>query len=384
MQPIIYFASDHAGFELKNKLVEYVRDELKYEVKDCGADTYNKDDDFTTFIATAAREVSAAPLTSKAIILGGSGQGEAMLANRFHDVRATVFYGGDREIITLSRKHNDANILSLGARFVQEAEAKDAVALWLGTPHEPVAKYDHRIDEMETESEKSKTVLQPDVLVRTLVPSLPAQSFDEIAALLISIEGSVAGIQIDIVDGLFAPYVSWPFTEENVKAAFDPLSAFEDFEIEIDCMCMHPENYLEVFVALGIQRVVIHAGSTKQMDLCIAHAREHGYKLGLAVRNDTPPDVLSMYALDIDFVQVMGIKEIGKQGEPFDPQTLDTVRHIRSLYPYLEIAVDGGVNAQTIPALLQAGANRFAPGSAIVKAEDPVVAYKQLAQIVGL
>jgi len=127
----IFFATDHAGFELKNELVEFVKT-LGHEVIDKGASTYDIADDYPDFISLAASEVSKDP-ESKGIILGGSGQGEAIVANRFPNVRAALYYGGDIEILKLSRKHNDANILSLGARFLSVQEAKDAVELWLGT-----------------------------------------------------------------------------------------------------------------------------------------------------------------------------------------------------------------------------------------------------------
>ena len=129
----IYFATDHAGYELKNALVAFVRDELGYEVEDLGAHEYNKDDDYPDFIAKVAEQVSSNPETARGIVLGGSGQGEAMVSNRFPHVRAAVYYGGNLDIITLSREHNDANILSLGARFINEEEAKKAVKLWFET-----------------------------------------------------------------------------------------------------------------------------------------------------------------------------------------------------------------------------------------------------------
>lgn len=383
MQPTIYFASDHAGFELKGQLVEFVQDVLGYEVIDCGAIAYDPQDDFTDYIAKAAREVSADPKNTRAIILGGSGQGEAMLANRFHDVRAAVYYGGNMEIVSLSRVHNDANVLSFGARFISESEAKEAVALWLQTKHEPVEKYDRRIDEIEALGKVQGVPIS--ATKRSIVPSLPAKSFDEISALLSVLEGAAPGVQIDIVDGVFAPFVSWPFSETDVQQELQKLAPYaKDLEIEIDCMCADPQKYLDVFVSLGVSRVVMHAGSTNEYEACIQHAKDHGYKIGLGLRNNTPPQLLAKYVDDIDFVQVMGIEHIGKQGEPFDTKTFETIETIRHMYPDLEIAVDGGVSAVTIPQLLEVGANRFAPGSAVTKAVDPQMAYKQLALMIGL
>lgn len=131
----IYFASDHAGFSLKNELVSYLRDEKEIEVVDCGAIEYVETDDYTDLIPKAvkelANEIAAGNTENKAIILGGSGEGEAMVANRFKGIRATVYYGAEKKILELSREHNDANVLSLGARFLSVDEAKEAVDLWL-------------------------------------------------------------------------------------------------------------------------------------------------------------------------------------------------------------------------------------------------------------
>ena len=130
---VVYFATDHAGFALKEVLVSYVRDELGYMVEDCGAHTFVEGDDYPDLISKAAEKVNDEPEERCAIILGGSGEGEAMVANRMKNVRATVYYGGRPEIITLSKEHNNANVLSLGARFLSEDEAKDAVKTWLQT-----------------------------------------------------------------------------------------------------------------------------------------------------------------------------------------------------------------------------------------------------------
>lgn len=143
----IFIGTDHAGFELKQKLVPFL-ESLGHEVVDFGAHEYREDDDYPDFIAPVAKEVSADPI-ARGVVLGGSGQGEAMIANKFSHVRATVYYGGTLDIVRLSREHNDANILSLGARFLNEEEAKSAVELWLATPFSGEERHARRIEKLE-------------------------------------------------------------------------------------------------------------------------------------------------------------------------------------------------------------------------------------------
>lgn len=149
---MIYLATDHAGFELKEKVKEFLKKE-RYEVEDFGAYQLHPDDDYPDFISKAAEAVSKDP-QSKAIILGGSGQGEAIVANKFPGVRAVVYYGNNAEIIKLSREHNNANILSLGARFVSEDEALKMVKLWLETPFSKEERHLRRIEKIKNMEQK--------------------------------------------------------------------------------------------------------------------------------------------------------------------------------------------------------------------------------------
>ncbi|MEK9171941.1 MAG: RpiB/LacA/LacB family sugar-phosphate isomerase [Patescibacteria group bacterium] len=152
----IFVGSDHAGFGLKEKLIPYLK-ELGHEVEDKGSFEYDEEDDYPDFIIPVAREVSIHPNEVKGIILGGSGQGEGMAANKFRNVRATVYYGQRQSvvreehesIIKISRADNDANILSLGARFITEAEMKEAVKEWIDTPFKNMEKYKRRITKMD-------------------------------------------------------------------------------------------------------------------------------------------------------------------------------------------------------------------------------------------
>ena len=144
----IHVATDHAGFDHKEAIVAWLV-ACGYIVVDHGAKSYDAEDDFPDFIALAAEAVSIRPEESLGLIFGGSGQGEAMVANRFPNVRATVFYGGPSDIIELSRAHNDANVLSFGARFVSIEEIKICIINWLKTPVLKEEKYRRRNQKIE-------------------------------------------------------------------------------------------------------------------------------------------------------------------------------------------------------------------------------------------
>ncbi|MBI2598993.1 RpiB/LacA/LacB family sugar-phosphate isomerase [Candidatus Curtissbacteria bacterium] len=139
----VFIASDHAGFELKKALVAYLKSK-GLEVRDCGNEVFDKDDDYPDFIYPCAKNVGE-NLGSLGIVIGGSGQGEAICANKARGVRAALYYGAKLDIIKLSKEHNDANILSLGARFLTEDEAKEAVDLWLSTKFSGEERHARRI-----------------------------------------------------------------------------------------------------------------------------------------------------------------------------------------------------------------------------------------------
>ena len=142
----IHLATDHAGLELKDKIKQYLI-ELGHNVIDHGAYEYDALDDYPDFIFPCAKAV-AEDSKSRGIILGGSGQGEAMVANRIKGVRAAVFYNGPKEIIELSRQHNNANILSLGARFMSEEEIHRIIEIWFNTDFEE-GRHQRRIDKLD-------------------------------------------------------------------------------------------------------------------------------------------------------------------------------------------------------------------------------------------
>ncbi len=146
----IYLATDHAGFNLKEEVKGYL-EEKGVELYDCGALTFEPGDDYPQFIALAAEKVQHDSMhePSMAIIFGGSGQGEAIVANRYRHVRAIVYAGGNLELVKLGREHNDANVLSIGARFVTKEEASQAIELFLSTPFSHEERHSERIIQID-------------------------------------------------------------------------------------------------------------------------------------------------------------------------------------------------------------------------------------------
>lgn len=156
----IYIGTDHVGYEFKNKLIIHLKS-IGHDVEDKGAFVFDKNDDYPDFITPVAKAV-AKDSVSIGIILGGSGQGEAMCANRIKGVRAMVFYGTKKavlpvditgresinifETISLSREHDCANVISLGMRFISEDEAIFAIELFINTKCTTVNRHIRRIN----------------------------------------------------------------------------------------------------------------------------------------------------------------------------------------------------------------------------------------------
>ena len=137
----VYLATDHAGFQLKEQIKSYLK-EGGYEVEDCGAFTFDKTDDYPDFIAKAAIGVAKDP-NFRGIVFGKSGAGECIVANKIREIRAIL--GINKENVTLSRTHNDANILSLGTIFVNAETAKELINIFLETPFVGEARHVRRI-----------------------------------------------------------------------------------------------------------------------------------------------------------------------------------------------------------------------------------------------
>ena len=159
----VYFAADHAGFELKGFLLDYVRS-IGYSAEDCGAHLYDAEDDYPEIIRSAGKKLIddvTKELDSRAVVIGGSGQGEAIVMNRIKGIRCGLYYGAPRttqkdaegrelDMIQSMRIHNDTNALSIGARFVSPEEAQVVVKRWLEVPFPPRTRHERRVWQIDS------------------------------------------------------------------------------------------------------------------------------------------------------------------------------------------------------------------------------------------
>lgn len=151
----IFVGTDHAGFVLKDKLIFSLKAQ-GHEVVDKGAFEYDEGDDYPDFVIPVSQEVSKDPENTRGVILGATGQAEAMVANKFPQIRAVVYYGksesvvdDEADVIVRSREHNNTNILILGARFLTEETMMNAVTIWLNTPFSGGEKHVRRLAKID-------------------------------------------------------------------------------------------------------------------------------------------------------------------------------------------------------------------------------------------
>lgn len=234
------------------------------------------------------------------------------------------------------------------------------------------------------------------------MPAILPTSRADLVGKLALLEGLVDEVQIDVVDGVFAAPPTWPYTDEAATFSADVLEGdaipfLGRFRFEIDLMVKQVEQVTGVWIAAGAQRLVLHAESTAQLPLALLDIQQkYGHakgfapgllSVGLSVGNDTPLEIIEPFVDHIDFVQFMGIRNIGHQGEPFDERVLDRVRRFRKQYPNLVIQVDGAVSTTTAPHLLDAGVDRLVIGSDLWKApnlKERLQTYQAMVSEAGL
>jgi ribulose-phosphate 3-epimerase len=209
-----------------------------------------------------------------------------------------------------------------------------------------------------------------------VIPAIIPESLGDIEDGVARVTGLVTCVQIDIADGKFAPAPTWPYIR-TPDADFDALlkeenglPEWEQMSYEIDMMVREPEKKIDDFVRIGISTAIFHIESTDRLSEAIEKARYFDIKVGLALNPSTPNEMLDEWMDKIDFVQFMGNDKIGYHGVELDKSMLEKISIFRKKYPQSIIGIDIGVNEETAPELVAAGATRLVSGSAIFDSTD--------------
>jgi len=233
-----------------------------------------------------------------------------------------------------------------------------------------------------------------------VLPAIIPESYDDLKDKMSIVSGLTPLVQIDICDGKFVPSKGWPYIGdgendfEKILKEEEGFPLWQEMDFEVDLMVKNPETEAEKWIKAGAKAIVLHyESSPKILDLVKKLRKDYGYsedsvagiEIGLAIDIETTNSVIDEFLKEeangkvlIDFIQFMGIRKIGYQGQEFDGETILKISDLREKYPEIVISVDGGVNFDNYKDLVKAGANKLISGSAIYESENIAEAIKEM------
>ena len=208
-----------------------------------------------------------------------------------------------------------------------------------------------------------------------VVPAILVETEEEFLGRIKLVAPYVSHVQWDIMDGKFVDNVT--FSDPSVlrslgEGGSDPLPA-----IEADLMVSDPQNWIARLRHPGVDRLIFHVESIPDLGPLLEEARGFGFNLGIAAEPETPIEEVLKILPKVDRFQEMGGKS-GFGGQQFNPAVLDNIRKVRDAFPNIRISVDIGVNLQTAPQMVEAGADILVAGSAIFDSSDVGEAISKL------
>ena len=213
-----------------------------------------------------------------------------------------------------------------------------------------------------------------------IAPAIIAQEWDDLVSQIEKVANVASDIHVDVMDGHLVPSFSFPYNKTILEG--QKLPHLDTVCYEAHLMVQHPQEVGLRFINAGASRVTaqikgFRAGEA--LRVC-SEWRDAGAKVGISLMLDAPLESIAELVESgvVDLLQVMSIKRVGYQHEPFDERAFIRIRTLRERYPDVTLAVDGGVKAENLKPLRDAGIDRFCIGSAIMKTNDPVQSYKQL------
>ncbi|MEJ0002048.1 MAG: hypothetical protein WDN09_02620 [bacterium] len=227
-----------------------------------------------------------------------------------------------------------------------------------------------------------------------ITPAILPKDYDDLKNSISLVRGTVPLVQIDICDGIFVKNTTWPFN----GGSFDPhftailneqegMPFWEDMDFELDLMVSDAIANFDVYTKLSPKQIVFHAEAVGDLsdfkdflEGIDPYVRD-SIKIGVAFNTTTPIEDVAPLVPFVDYVQVMGIEQVGWQGQDFDERSIDQIKALKEKFPDLLISVDGSVNMETAPELVAAGAERLVVGSAIFNSGDIIGTIEELASL---
>ncbi len=228
-----------------------------------------------------------------------------------------------------------------------------------------------------------------------IIPSILTDDFEEIRN---KIQQSTAlgatEVQLDICDGVFVPSQTWPYANNDaggelarILSEEEGLPLWSQIDYELDLMVSRAHEQFALYLKLGAKRIIFHIEAEGNLDEFkeflegIDLVTRDFTKIGVSIDIETPIEKLFSLLPYIDFVQCMGIDHIGAQGEEFNPKVIEKIKALNTYESDMEISIDGGVNLENAPTLIEAGASRLMVGSALWKSSNPADTFRKLQEI---
>ena len=229
-------------------------------------------------------------------------------------------------------------------------------------------------------------------MIEIIASVLPFQTFEQLKNKIGSLRGLVSTIQIDFCDGIFVPSKTWPFTSDGfddfefqkIMNEEQGLPYWDEFDFEFDLMVSDAIENFDSYIKLGPKRIIFHMEAVSKledlrdflegMDLYI----RDNIQIGIAFKPSMPLENIYSLISYVDFVQCMGNDKIGYGGISLDEKVYDRIKLIREKYSDLPIEVDIGVNEQTAPLLVKAGATKLITGSVLFNSQNKLELVEKL------
>ena len=234
-----------------------------------------------------------------------------------------------------------------------------------------------------------------------IIPAILPRNYEDLKNKIALVRGHVPIVQVDICDGIFVKNMTWPFPDDQHFAAIlgeqEGMPFWEDIDFELDLMVADAVENFDIYTKLGPKRIIFHleaVGLVRGRSTAEGSLEEFKHflegidtyirdsiQIGVAISPNTVTTKIFPLINYIDFVQVMGIDHEGGQGEEFDEKCLEHIKTLKEKFPDIIISVDGGVNFETAPKILDAGAERLVIGSAIFNTDDIIGTIENFRQI---